>query len=833
MIPVLFDSGEREFLTNGLGRLTDALSCSVTEERNGIFELEMTYPVSGIHYKDILKERIIYAVPADGKAEQPFRIYKITKPFNGVTTVCARHVSYQLSFVPVKADMTKATTAAQAFTMLKQDAIEPCDFDFWTDNTRTGAYTTPLPASLRSRLGGVAGSVLDNFGGEYEWDKWLVKLHAKRGRDTGKVIRYGKDLTDLKQEESIENTVTGVVPYWAKDNDGETQIVTAAPVYTENASMFPYRRTVVLDLSSEWQDAPSTSELRARAAAYMAANDYGVPSVNISISFVALWQSEEYKSVASLERLNLCDTVSVEFPELHVSAKARVIKTVYDVLQERYSSIEIGNARSTLSDNIASANARMESQEKSNRAFLESAIRHATKLISGGLGGHVVFGLNADGEPDEILVMDTEDKATAVNVLRINLNGIGFSTTGYQGPFTTAWTIDSRFYADFITAGAFNGNLIKAGIITDQKGLNYWNMETGEYRLSSDTMIGEKTFTEQYNSILSEAKTNAEEAAGAAADTLNKSLTQKEIFDRLTNNGESEGIYMENGKLYVNGSYIKSGTITADLINAGIIKVKASGGAEEIDLGDTIKMTSEGIEVTTYWGNYIEIKPNIFNGISFTGDGDAGTGAAVGIARDGILVKNNSDKLLGNFVIQYPSTVIGYNRIRISDALYPGQYVSLGIDSGSYTISTSGSMYCSGSKSRLVDTDDYGKRLLYSYETPSPMFGDVGEGVIADDGFSYISIDPILGETIATSQYQVFLQAYGTGECYVKERHPSYFVVAGDPGTAFGWELKAKQSDFTQKRLDQFYMPDTEQTSVDYAQEAVDHISEINKERTL
>jgi phage minor structural protein len=833
MIPVLFDSGEREFLTNGLGRLADALTCSVTEERNGIFELEMTYPVSGIHYKDIQKERIIYAVPSDGKAEQPFRIYKITKPFNGVTTVCARHVSYQLSFVPVKADLTKATTAAQAFMLLKKDAIEPCNFDFWTDNTRTGAYTTPLPASLRSRLGGVAGSVLDNFGGEYEWDKWLVKLHAKRGRDTGKTIRYGKDLTDLKQEESIENTVTGVVPYWAKDNDGETQIVTAAPVYTENASMFPYRRTVVLDLSSEWQEAPSTSELRARAASYMAANDYGVPSVNISISFVALWQSEEYKSVASLERLNLCDTVSVEFPELHVSAKAKVIKTVYDVLKERYSSIEIGNARSTLSDNIASANARMESQEKSSRAFLESAIKHATKLISGGLGGHVVFGLNADGEPDEILVMDTEDKATAVNVLRINLNGIGFSTTGYQGPFTTAWTIDSRFYADFITAGTLNGNLIKAGIITDQKGLNYWNMETGEYRLSSDTMIGEKTFTEQYNSLLSEAQTNAEEAAGAAAETLNKSLTQKEIFDRLTNNGESEGIYMENGKLYVNGSYIKSGTITADLINAGIIKVKASGGAEEIDLGDTIKMTSAGIEVTTSWGNYIEIKPDIFNGISFTGDGDAGTGAAVGIARDGILVKNNSDKLLGNFVIQYPSTEIGYNRIRISDALYPSRYVTLSIDSSSnYTISTSGSMYCSGSKSRLVDTDDYGKRLLYSYETPSPMFGDVGEGVIADDGFSYISIDPILAETIATAQYQVFLQAYGTGECYVKERYPSYFIIAGSPGLKFGWELKAKQSDFTQKRLDQFYMPDAEQTSVDYAQEAVDHISEINKERT-
>ena len=125
MIPVLYDAGERDFTSNGLGRLYDAISCTVTEERNGSFELEMTYPVSGIHYKDILKERIIFAVPADGKKEQPFRIYKISKPMKGITTISARHVSYQLSFVPVKADLTPATTAAQAFERLKHDAIEP------------------------------------------------------------------------------------------------------------------------------------------------------------------------------------------------------------------------------------------------------------------------------------------------------------------------------------------------------------------------------------------------------------------------------------------------------------------------------------------------------------------------------------------------------------------------------------------------------------------------------------------------------------------------------------------------------------------------------------
>ena len=581
-----------------------------------------------------------------------------------------------------------------------------------------------------------------------------------------------------------------------------------------------------------------------------------------------------------------------------------------------------------------------------------------------------MFGLNADGQPDEILIMDTADKNTAVNVLRINMNGIGFSTSGYQGPFDTAWTIDSRFYADFITAGTLNGNLIKAGTITDKNGRNYWNMETGEFRLSSDSKVGNKTFTEQYNSLLSEAQSKAEEiadektknasdtwskelakqidgkiatymqeeapdgdgldvgdiwfdssngytayryngqawikvkdagiaqalqdaanamnkantkntitggktapsnpvtgdmwidsgndnkpmiyngsqwisyrdatiassltAAKAYADTINKSLNQTEIFNRLTDSGSLEGIYMENGKLYINGTYIKSGTITADLIKAGIIKVQTTDGAEEIDLGDNIKMTNAGIEVKTVWGNYIEIKPGMFNGISFTGDGDKGTGEAVGIARNGILLKNNSDELLGNFNLQYPSTHINYNSISISNAFMGSRSVVLSADSSdSYAISARGNFTCSGSKSRMVETPDYGRRLLYCYETPSPLFGDVGEGVISSDGMTYVSIDPILSETIATAQYQVFLQAYGSGTCFVKERRSAYFIVEGTPGLQFGWELKAKQSDFTQTRLNQFYDSKPKRDQVDYSQEAVDHIKELSKERSV
>ena len=162
------------------------------------------------------------------------------------------------------------------------------------------------------------------------------------------------------------------------------------------------------------------------------------------------------------------------------------------------------------------------------------------------------------------------------------------------------------------------------------------------------------------------------------------------------------------------------------------------------------------------------------------------------------------------------------------------RYVILSADgSDSYAISARGNFTCSGSKSRLVDTADYGQRLLYCYETPSPLFGDVGEGVIANDGMTYVFIDSILSETIATAQYQVFLQAYGSGTCFIKERRSAYFIVEGTPGLQFGWELKAKQSDFSQTRLDQFYDSKPERDQVDYSQEAIDHITELSKERAV
>lgn len=470
MKPVLYESTETSFTSNGLGRLSDAMSCNAVEERNGAYELTMKYPVTGIHFAELAQSRIIYAVPADGKGPQPFRIYYISKPLNETVEVKAEHISYQLSHIPVQP--FTAGNCAEAMAGLKTYSAESNPFTFWTDKTTVAPFSVKTPSSIRSLLGGTNGSILDAFGGgEYEFDQYTVKLHNSRGSDNNVQLKYGKNITDIKQEENIGSTYTGVYPYWLGTVDNVETLITLPEkvLHSANAQNFPYQRTIPLDLSSEFESQPTEAQLRTKAQAYMAANNIGVPNINIEVNFIALWQTEEYKQFANLERVNLCDTVTVEFPLLGISAKAKVVKTDYDVLKERYNSIEVGDVRTKLATQITQATneaVNALAQIVPTKSFLQQAVDHATQLITGGLGGHVVFTLNADGEPEEILIMDTDDIQTAVNVIRMNVNGIGFSTNGYQGPFTTAWTIDGRFNADFITAGAIDAALITAGFLS-------------------------------------------------------------------------------------------------------------------------------------------------------------------------------------------------------------------------------------------------------------------------------------------------------------------------------------------------------------------------------
>ena len=440
MIPILFDAKATTFTTNGLGRLSDCASCVVREERNGEYELEMEYPITGAHYSDLSISKIIVVKASQSSGLQAFRIYKITKPLSGIVTVFCRHISYQLSFIPFKA--FSAQSLAAALAGFKTNALEPCPFTLSADFTSSSSFAVPLPASIRSYLGGREGSIIDVYGGgaEWEWDNYNCKLHAHRGSDKGVVLRYGKNIIDVEQETNIENTITGIMPYWTSD---EVTVTLAAPVESSAAGNFPFPRTVVMDFSDHWENAPTQAQLTAYTQSYIQSNNIGIPKVSIDVEFINLADTEEYKDIAPLETVSLCDTITVEFAKLGISAKAKVVKTEYDVLRERYNEISIGDARSTLSSTIEEQMTAINQRPTIDQT--QVSIDRATGVLNSGLRGHVIINRNQEGWANEILFLDDENVARAKNVLRINTNGIGFSSTGYNGPFYQSWTIDGHF----------------------------------------------------------------------------------------------------------------------------------------------------------------------------------------------------------------------------------------------------------------------------------------------------------------------------------------------------------------------------------------------------
>lgn len=461
MIPILYDSTETDFTSNGLGRLSEATSCIVTEARNGEYEMELKYPITGRLYNQINEGMIVSCTHDDKGDRQPFVIYRRSAPMNGIVVFSGHHKSYELNDIIL--DPIEATSAADAFAQMEQSTTPANPYTMWTDVITGGTFKTEVPKSVRAALGGTRGSVLDVFGGEYEWDGMTVYLKAHRGVNSGVTIRYGKNLTDLTQTYDALGTYDAVVPYWYQEEDG---LVVLPEKYVARQGV-TNPKIAVLDLTQDFEEKPEPADLRTRATSWLTNNRPWVPNENIKIKFIQLWQTEEYKDVAALQRLHLCDRVNVYYPELGIEVdNVEIIKVVYNVLLDRYDEMELGDARSTFAETIiAPVQEAIETatQDMATRSYTKQAVDHATQLITGGMGGNVVFRYDADGYPIEILIMDTKDIATAEHVLRININGIGFSSTGINGPYTSAWTLDGQFVADFITAGTMSANRIRGG----------------------------------------------------------------------------------------------------------------------------------------------------------------------------------------------------------------------------------------------------------------------------------------------------------------------------------------------------------------------------------
>ena len=452
-------TASRTFDSYGRGALVDCISCEVTEERNGSYELTMEYPISGAHFDDMELRCIIMAQPNFNDDPQAFRIYSITAPIDGKVTVLARHLSYDLSGIPVTP--FTATSCSAACSGLVSNALVTSPFTIGTTLGTIADFKVDVPSSVRSWFGGKEGSLIDVYGGEWAYDNYTCTLKSARGTDRGVVIRYGKNLIDFEQEKNCEEVYTGVLPYWADDEGHQirTNIINVAGQYD-------YRRILVLDLSQDFEEQPTKAQLKARAETYITANNIGVPKVNITLDWV---QTSELT-----DRVDLCDTVLVEFERLGVSAKAKCISTTWDVLKDRYSRIEFGEPKTNITDTIAGMQDEEKKQETSVSNAMLRAIGAATAAITGNSGGYVVLhDGNGDGEPDELLVMNAADISSATKLWRLNLGGFGYSSSGYNGTYGTAITMDGEIVADYITTGTLDAS--QANITN----INASNINTG------------------------------------------------------------------------------------------------------------------------------------------------------------------------------------------------------------------------------------------------------------------------------------------------------------------------------------------------------------------
>lgn len=461
MIPILYSPTTTSFTTGGIGKLIDAGSCIVTEERNGSYELEMTYPITGHLYDEIKQRSIIFAKPSPAQSEQPFRVYRITKPLNKVVTIYAAHISYDLSGIPVKNFTSQSVQAA--LTALTTSSVISNPFTFWSDKTNSGVMKIETPMPCRTIL----SNILDVYGGEYEFDKYTVKLHSLRGFDNGVSIKYGKNLTDLEQDENCSNVYTGVLPYWTGNDTTVSGSVVNAP------GTYDFTRILPVDFTSDFEEQPSTAQLDNAATNYISDNNIGIPEVNLTVSFVHLNQTEEYKNLGIFERVELGDTIKVEFAAMGVSSIARCVKTVYNTLLERYDNVELGEVKKSLADTISSQTSSIIDVSKNSgvSSAVKAAIMAASEAITGQKGGSVILHDTRGGnKPNELLFLDNDDISQAQKVWRFNLSGFGYSSNGYEGPYTTAITRDGSIVADFITTGSMDAARITAGILKSKDG---------------------------------------------------------------------------------------------------------------------------------------------------------------------------------------------------------------------------------------------------------------------------------------------------------------------------------------------------------------------------
>lgn len=615
--PIIYDENATDFFNLGLGTLPDATKVEVTEERNGEFTLSMTYLVDGLRANEIKKNRIIKVDAGHVLKGQRFVIKKINRQLVDKQLqlqVYAEHVSYITNDLQLKPNVSVNGSGDAAIKAWRSNIIDvnPLVVDSDIETSTSTTWTIDKVQSARQALGGVSGSLLDLWGGEYRFDNYHISLKKQRGTVANTLLSYGRNITDFDQEENITDTYTTVYPYatyaettTTDDNaSSESKLMTLPEltVDSEYVGNYPNRKILPVDLTSKFVDneKPTIDKLREYAKAYVKSNSIGIPTVSIKLSYVDLSQSSNYEALKLLEVLDLCDTVPVRFSKLGVDTKTKVSRVVWDVLAEHYTSMELGDTRYTIGDMINNAlNTANEANQNSQEA--QNSANHAV--------------VSADGHT---MIFYGPNTPVAKNVGDLWYQPDGEYETMYRWDGVTwAFVMSTRDTADAQKAAdtaqkeaeeaktqanesvaAANDAVAKAGFANDTATQAKSDAASATQNATTALTNAGTAFTNAKNALDNVAK--LDQTVKTEVTNINGQLTQKvsqTTFDTLKGTVTSQQTEINQN---ASGIKLKADKSYADTINNSVVKNTSSVGL----LNDQIALTVSKTELTSKLNGY-------------------------------------------------------------------------------------------------------------------------------------------------------------------------------------------------------------------------------------
>lgn len=393
MRPVLFNKNEQSFDTYGLGELNVAKG-TATRQRNGNYTLYAEIPVNDPMVAILKKEMKLKADAGLRTKNQTFEISRIVKDSSNIVKIYGQHISHKLEYMALRNATAFAGSAYSALGIWKGALIGDLRFDVWSDiqTVGKGVFDISKMENARQALGGVEGSILDIYGGEYEFDNMTVRLHKQLGRTAPTVLEYGRNILSAESDETIESAYTSVLPFATytpdkpegdtSDNQPDAVTVTLPEDYVDSKykDLYAHRRIKVVDFSSEFKsdgknkDIPTPDKLRKMATDYMDRNAIGKPKINTKIEYADLARTLDYADRGWIEEVELCDIVPVYYPQIGLTDETAKVTTItYDFVNERNESVEFGdigtNVRATMQNGLAG---KVDDIAKAQQAFEDS-----------------------------------------------------------------------------------------------------------------------------------------------------------------------------------------------------------------------------------------------------------------------------------------------------------------------------------------------------------------------------------------------------------------------------------------------------------------------------